>query len=85
MTVRSMGWYSVPENREKRKARMRAYGRAVVALGRKYPAERRREYQAGLADGLAPAYAQARSSSRLRQAHPDEFRRLFDVELAKIQ
>jgi hypothetical protein len=80
-----MLWYELPANREKRKARMRAYGRAVVALGRKYPAERRREYQAGLADGLVPAYAQAQASSRLRKAYPAEFRRLFDAELAKIQ
>jgi hypothetical protein len=73
----------VPENRERRKARMRAYGQALVALGQAHPDERRTGYEAARRDGRPPgAPSQNWSLARLREAYPAEFKRLFEEKLA---
>lgn len=81
MSDRSSAWYANPENAERRKARMRAYGKALVALGKQFPEERSREYRAGVEDGLTPTQAQARAGKTLRAAHKAEFKRLFEEQL----
>lgn len=85
MSSRSNAWYQVPANRERRKARMRAYGQALVCLGQQYPDERVAEYRAGVADGLGPTAAQDRAGKRLREAHPDEFRQIYEEKLRDEQ
>lgn len=62
---------------------MRAYSKALVALGQAHLEERMREYLAARAEGRpAGAPAQGRALSRLRAAYPGEFRRIYEEKLA---
>ena len=78
-----MSWYSQPGNAERRKRRMRSYGKALVLLGRRYPADRKARYRQAIADGLLPTKAQNRAGKELREAHPAEFREIYEALLAQ--
>jgi hypothetical protein len=78
---RSDAWYAVPENRERRKARMRAYVQASFALGRMFPGERKANYPQARDAGKASGPAQTMAMSQLRAAHPTEFRTLYEEKL----
>lgn len=78
-----MEWYSDPANRDKRKARMRAYGQATTELGQRHPEERLAAYRQAVADGKEHgSRAQNQANATLRSSYPDEFRRLFEEKLS---
>lgn len=77
MSDRSAAWYAVPGNAERRKRRMRAYGAALVELANRYPAERRREYDAARQRGESFTNAQASAMRAVRDAHKDEFDQIY--------
>lgn len=85
MSDRSKAWYEDPGNAEHRKVRMRLYGRAITALGREFPGERRSEYRKAVRSGLSPSAAQNVASKALREAHPERFREIYDALLAEDQ
>lgn len=82
MSARSTEWYADPDNRERRKARMRAYGAALAVLGRAHAEERRAAYRQAVNDGVSPGTAAQGAANRvLRAKYPDEFRRIYEEKL----
>lgn len=81
MSDRSAEWYSDPGNAERRKRRMRAYGRALTELGRRHPEERKGFYRDGVQLGYGPgSAAQNYATRRLRSAYQDEFNKIFEEQ-----
>lgn len=78
MSDRSRAWYEAPGNAERRRVKMRLYGQALVSLGRRYPAERRSAYRKAKREGLASSAAQNKANRELREAHPEEFREIYE-------
>lgn len=78
MSDRSSAWYAIEANAARRKARMRAYGKALVELGRRYQEERSREYQDARGRGLAFSAAEAAAFRAVRNAHHQEFEKIFE-------
>lgn len=79
MSARSDAWYADPENREKRKANMLSYSSALVELGRRYPAHRRRVYRREVKVGRPAMPAYQRALAEVRNAHRAEFRMILDA------
>lgn len=75
MSDRSNAWYA--QNTERRKARMRIYAQAAVALGSAHPAERRRLMRAAHAAGLRSSKISSTAYRQLREKYPDEFRHIY--------
>ncbi len=75
-------WYSVPENADRRKVRMRCYSRALAALSREHRDEYNTAYQTAHEAGVGNPRAAQVAYAAVRDKHPEEFRFMYETEIA---